>query len=98
MSAQACTMEAALKSAVVTLEEPILADAAGNGATPGEPELPAERLVVEPRTACSTRFPSAIGGYALSADGLTLSAYFVGGVDTCYARPRRPPIGQPMAS
>src|SRR6186997_2835447 len=37
---QACTMEAALKSAAVTLDDPILTDAAGGDVAPGEPELP----------------------------------------------------------
>ena len=52
---QACTMEAVLKSAVVTLDEPILADAAGGDAAPGEPELPTDATVVDRVTAWSTR-------------------------------------------
>ncbi len=82
---QACTMEAALKSAVVTLDDPILADAAGGDVAPGEPELPSGATAVEPRKGVVDAIPMAVSGYALSADGLTLSAYFVGGVDTCYA-------------
>ena len=81
---QACTMEAVLKSAVVTLDEPILADAAGAGATPGEPELPSGAMVVEPQDGIVDPIPHSIAGYALSADGLTLSAYYVGGVEVCY--------------
>ena len=77
-------MEAVLKSAVVTLDEPILADAAGGDAAPGEPELPTDATVVEPQDGVVDAIPHAIGGYALSADGLTLSAYYVGGVEDCY--------------
>lgn len=80
---QACTMEAVLKSAVVTLDEPILADAAGNDAAPGEPELPADATAVEPNDSVVDANPHSIGGYALSADGLTLSAFYVGGVEEC---------------
>jgi hypothetical protein len=80
---QACTMEAVLKSTVVTLDEPILADAAGDGAAPGEPELPTDATPVEPRDGVVDAIPHSIGGYALSADGLTLSAYYVGGVEEC---------------
>jgi hypothetical protein len=81
---QACTMEAVLKSAVVTLDDPILADAAGGDAAPGEPELPTDATVVAARHGVVDAIPMAVGGYALSADGLTLSAYYTGGVDTCY--------------
>jgi hypothetical protein len=80
---QACTMEAVLKSAVVTLDEPIVADAAGGHAASGEPELPSGATAVEPRRGVVDAIPHAIGGYALSADGLTLSAYYVGGVKEC---------------
>jgi hypothetical protein len=80
---QACTMEAVLKSAVMTLDEPILADAAGAGAAPGEPELPTDATAVEPRIGVVDAIPHSIGGYALSADGLKLSAYYVGGVEEC---------------
>jgi hypothetical protein len=82
---QACTMEAVLKSAVVTLDVPILADAAGGDVAPGEPELPTHATAVAPQDGVVDAIPSAIDGYALSADGLTLSAYYVGGVETCYA-------------
>jgi len=82
---QACTMEAVLESTVATLDEPIVADAAGGDAAPGEPELPSGATAVEPQDGVVDAIPSAIGGYALSADGLTLSAYYVGGVEDCYA-------------
>ena len=81
---QACTMEALLKSAVVTLDAPILADAAGGDAAPGEPELPTGAMPVRPRNGVVDPMLHAIGGYALSADGLTLRPYYVGGVETCY--------------
>ena len=81
---QACTMEAVLKSAVVTLDEPILADAAGGDTAPGEPELPSDATAARPQDGVVDAIPVAIGGYALSADGLTLSAYYVGGMETCY--------------
>lgn len=81
---QACTMEAVLKSTVVTLDEPILDDAAGFDAAPGEPELPSGATAVEPQDGVLDAMPHAIGGYALSADGLTLSAFYVGGVEECY--------------
>jgi hypothetical protein len=81
---QACTMEAVLKSAVVTLDEPILADAAGDSGTSGEPDLPSGATAVAPQRRVVNDIPHSIGGYALSADGLTLSAYYVGGVEECY--------------
>ena len=81
---RACTMEAALKSAVVTLDQPILADAAGGDVAPGEPALPSGATAVEPRDGIVDATSHAIGGYALSGDGLTLSPYYVGGVETCY--------------
>jgi hypothetical protein len=82
---KACTMEAVLKLAVVTLDEPILADAANPGAEPGEPTLPADALPVKPVPGVRDPLPHAITGYRLSADGLTLSAYYVGGLEDCYA-------------
>jgi hypothetical protein len=81
---QACTMEATLKSTVVTLARPILADAAGGDVAPGEPELPSGATAVEPQRGVVDPIPHAISGYALSADGLTLSPYYVGGVEECY--------------
>jgi hypothetical protein len=81
---EACTMEAVLKSAVVTLDEPILADAAGDGGASGEPELPSGATAVQPQAGVVDATPHSISGYALSADGLTLSAYYVGGVEECY--------------
>ncbi|HKO32319.1 MAG TPA: hypothetical protein VJY85_01100 [Candidatus Limnocylindria bacterium] len=81
---QACTMEAVLKSTVVTLDEPILADAVVGYGQRGEPELPSGATAVDPQDGVVDAVPHAIGGYALSADGLTLTAYYVGGVEECY--------------
>jgi hypothetical protein len=81
---QACTMEALLKSAVVTLDEPILANAANGGEPAGEPDVVGGATAVEPRDDAVRAVPHAISSYALSADGLTLSAYYVGGVEDCY--------------
>lgn len=80
---KACTSEAVLKSAVVTLDEPILADAADADPAPGEPQLPADAILVEPVAGVVDPIPHAISGYGLSADGLTLSVYYVGGVEEC---------------
>ena len=89
-------MEAVLKSAVVTLDEPILADAAGDAA-PGEPDLPADATAVEPHDSVVDAIPHTIGGYALSADGLTLSAYYVGGVEECNGLAEATPIARRAA-
>jgi hypothetical protein len=79
-----CTMEAVLKSAVVTLDEPILSDAANPDPASGEALLPDEALSVKPVRDVQDPRPHAVSGYALSADGLTLSAYYVGGTEACY--------------
>jgi hypothetical protein len=80
----ACTMEALLKSAVVTLDAPILADAAGGEQPDGEPELPSDAVQAKPARGLLNPIPHAIFGYRLSADGMTLSAYYIGGVEDCY--------------
>lgn len=79
----ACTMEALLKSAVVTLDEPILADAANGDPEPGEPDLPADSLQAKPVDGVIDPIPHAIAGYRLSANGLTLDAYYFGHVEEC---------------
>jgi hypothetical protein len=81
---EVCTMEALLKSAVVTLEAPILSDAAG-GAAAGEPQLPAQPQAAQPVAGVLDPRPHAITGYALAADGVSLSVYYVGGTEACYA-------------
>lgn len=80
----ACTMEALLKSAVVTLDDPILVDAAGGDGQPGgEPELPADATNAAVVDGVENPIPHAIFGYRLSADGRTLSAFYTGGVEDC---------------
>lgn len=79
-----CTADAQLKSAVVVLDEAILTDAAGGQPPAGEPELPADAMQARPVDGVANPIPHAIFGYRLSADGLTLSAYYIGGVEDCY--------------
>jgi hypothetical protein len=81
---QPCTMEAVLKSAVVTLEEPILVDAAQPDAPAGEPELVPEAEIVEVADAVENPVPVAVSGYHLSGTGTTLTVQFFGGVPECY--------------
>jgi hypothetical protein len=81
---QACTMEAVLKSTVVTLDQPIVSDAANPGAPAGEPELVTDAEVVDLVTGTENPVPVAITGYQVTADGLTLTAQFYGGVPECY--------------
>jgi hypothetical protein len=77
-------MEAAMKSTVVTLDQPIPVNAANGGEPAGEPELPDGATAVEPSRGVINATPHAVSGYALSADGLTLGVHFVGGVEECY--------------
>ncbi|MGH2488026.1 MAG: hypothetical protein ACRDFR_00190 [Candidatus Limnocylindria bacterium] len=81
---QACTMEALLKSAVVTLDEPVVVDDAQPAAPAGEAELAPEPEIVEVDSSVLDPIPVAITGYHLSGDGLTLIAHFYGGVPECY--------------
>ena len=78
-------MEALLKSAVVVLDAPILIDPAGGNEPAGEPELPADATQATVVDGVENPIPHAIFGYRLSADGRTLSAYYIGGVEDCYA-------------
>jgi len=82
--AKPCTMEALLKSALVTLDAPILSDLVG-GAGPGEPQLPQQPLAVAVAAGVQNPMPHAVTGYSLAADGVTLQVYYVGGTDKCYA-------------
>jgi hypothetical protein len=81
---QPCTMEAVLKSAVVTLDEPILADAAQPGAPAGEPELVPDAEIVEVVDEVENPVPVAVTGYHLTGNGTTLTVQFYGGVPECY--------------
>jgi hypothetical protein len=79
----ACTAEAVLKSTIVTLDRPVLADAAGGDVARGEPPLPVGATRVQPMDGIIDARPHAVTGYGLSADGRTLSVYYVGGVENC---------------
>jgi hypothetical protein len=95
---QACTMEALLKSAVVDLDEPILVDAANPDPQPGAAAIVDGAQRVKPTDGVKDPRPHAVSGYALSADGLALSIYYVGGVPDCYAlasATARPQAGSP---
>jgi len=81
----ACTMEALLKSAVIVLDEPMLIDGSGIPPTPGEAILPDQPLIVTPSNDAIQPHAVALIGSAVSADGLTLTVHFVGGLDQCYA-------------
>jgi hypothetical protein len=81
---QPCTMEALLKSAVVTLDEPILTDAAQPDAAAGEPELAPDAETVDLVDDVENPIPVAITGYAVSGSGTTLTVQFYGGVPECY--------------
>lgn len=81
---QACDMMAVLKSTVVTLDSPIVADAAQPDPAAGEPELAPEAEIVDIVVGVENPIPVAVTGYALSGDGATLTAQFWGGVPDCY--------------
>jgi len=79
-----CTMEALLKSTLVTLDDPILVDAADPDAPAGEAHLPdgAQRVTVTGGLIDARA--NAVLGYRLSADGRSLDIHYVGGVEDCY--------------
>ena len=80
----ACTMEAMLKSTVVTLDAPLLRDGSGAEPAAGEPQLAPQPLAVSPVAGVVDAIAHAISGYVLTADGRSLTAHYFGGVDTCY--------------
>jgi hypothetical protein len=82
---KACTEEAVLTSALVTLDEPILVDAANPDAPAGEPQFLGGGQPVAPRQGVVDARPHAVSGFALTAQGLSLSIYYVGGTEDCYA-------------
>lgn len=81
---RACTMEALLKSAVITLNESILTDGSGIVQEPGEPSLELEPMPVEPQEGIVNARPHPVVGYRLSEDGLQLTAIYTGGTEECY--------------
>ena len=81
---QACTMEAILKSTVLTLESAIVADAAQPDAPAGEPELTPDAIEVDIEVGVENPIPVAVTGYHLGGDGATLTVQFFGGVPECY--------------
>lgn len=82
---KACTMEAMLKSAVVTLDAPLLRDGSGADPVAGEPQLAPQPQPVVPMDGIVDAIAHAISGYVLAADGRSLTAEYVGGTDQCYA-------------
>lgn len=81
---KACTMEAVLKSAVVSLDVPLLTDGSGNQHPQAEPVLPPGPMRVEPREGLGRLHAVAVVGYRLSPDGRELDVHYVGGTDRCY--------------
>ena len=79
-----CTMEAVLKSTLLMLDAPIVVDMANPDPAVGEANLPEEAQRVEVSPGLVDARPNAVMGYRLSADGLELSIYYVGGVKDCY--------------
>jgi hypothetical protein len=81
---QPCSMEALLKSAVVTLPDALLIDGSGADHPAGEPPADLAPLAVAIAPAIVDAQPRAVQGYLLSADGLRLTVVYVGGVEVCY--------------
>lgn len=81
---QVCTMEALLKSALVTLDAPLVRDGSGAEPAAGEPPLPEQPQPVVPVAGVQNPVAHALSGYLLAADGVTLTTYYVGGSDECY--------------
>ncbi len=81
----ACTMEALLKSTVVTLDAPLVRDGSGAEPAPGEPQLAPQPQVVRQGVGVVDAISHAISGFVLAADGRSLLAHYVGGTAECYA-------------
>ncbi len=81
---KACTAEAVLKSAVVTLDQPILLDGSGNQHPAGEAVIAPNPLEVDPAAGVVNPRPHAVGGYRLSGDGSRLEVHYTGGTPDCY--------------
>jgi hypothetical protein len=82
---KACTAEALLKSALVTLERPLLLDAVGEEPAAGEPQLVPDPLMVTVTPGVLASIPMSIAGYSTAPGKASLTAYFYGGVEDCYA-------------
>jgi len=91
----ACTMEALLKSALVTLDAPLLHDGSGAEPTAGEPQLASEPQAVAPVGGVVDPIAHAINGYVLTADGRSLTAHYVGGTDKCYGLAETSAVAMP---
>jgi hypothetical protein len=95
-----CTMEARLKSAVVVLDDPLLVDTANPNPPGAEAVIFEGTQPVSPMPDVREARPHAVSGYSLSADGRTLSIYYVGGRAECYglasASARRDTSGAPL--
>ncbi|HEX3218469.1 MAG TPA: hypothetical protein VHU77_00330 [Candidatus Limnocylindria bacterium] len=79
-----CTMEAVLKSALVTLDAPIVVDAANSDPEGGEAKLPERAKQVHVTEGLVDASSNAVISYRLGRDGSQLDAYYVGGVEDCY--------------
>ena len=79
-----CTMEAVLKSALVTLDTPIVVDAANPDPEAGEARLPDRAKQVHVGEGLLDATANAVIGYQLGRDGSQLDIYYVGGVEDCY--------------
>lgn len=79
-----CTMEALLKSTVVTLDGAVITDAAQPDAPAGEPQLALEPEIVIVQDGILDPILVALTGFGVTPDGLTVTAQFYGGVPDCY--------------
>ena len=79
-----CTMEAILKSTVVTLDEPVIVDGNQPDAAAGEPDLVLEPQIIAVESGVLDPIPVALTGFAVTADGLSVTAQWYGGVPECY--------------
>lgn len=79
-----CTMEALLKSTVVTLDQPLVVDGNQPNAEAAEPELASEPQIVTIQDGVLDPIPVSLTGFGVTADGLTVTAQWYGGVPECY--------------
>jgi hypothetical protein len=79
-----CTMEAILKSTVVTLDEPVIVDGNQPDAPAAEPELALQPQIVSVQNGVLDAIPVVLTGFAITPDGLRVTAQWYGGVPECY--------------